>query len=416
MRRAAQLAIRRGAWSRSAAVPEASCSGTADTLCAAAAAAGPGSTGLAASCAALPAAAPQTPLHTRGFAAGGAAAGGSGKGRRGSGEATAEAVAADEAARRVMADPMSRLMASQGMPVGMSLQGGAGAQGAAGAGDEDAPRPPKTEPAYDMEAFSDMLRATAAASRRRQGADGAGAASSSGSGGGGSGGAEEGGGFTAGVQHVGPSLEDAWGTTRESPADIARRIVESNRQTGIGAPLGRTLDAALAEAEAEAAARGDDGSGPEDAVGDSDGDEDGDGRPRLSPSEEKYDTLEAMSKDIKRLDEVFEILASVPWLDEDVLAEKELKGVARFGLLGTLEEVGFNIRPQLERIWAGERGAELAAGPGLEFRDQAALLAVLYHTAQLEDQHGPPPGGYLPAPAGAPAGAGQTKAGGQGEK
>eukprot|EP00955_Chlamydomonas_euryale_P105905 365667-Chlamydomonas_euryale.AAC.2 len=44
--------------------------------------------------------------------------------------------------------------------------------------------------------------------------------------------------------------------------------------------------------------------------------------------------------------QVFEVLASVPWLDEDDLSQKELKGVARMGLLGTLEEVGFNIRTQ----------------------------------------------------------------------
>lgn len=50
------------------------------------------------------------------------------------------------------------------------------------------------------------------------------------------------------------------------------------------------------------------------------------------------------------------------------------------------------------RIWAGERGAELAAGPGLQFRDQAAVLAILYHTQQIEEAHGVPPGGYLPAP------------------
>jgi hypothetical protein len=54
--------------------------------------------------------------------------------------------------------------------------------------------------------------------------------------------------------------------------------------------------------------------------------------------------------------------------------------------------------PQLLRIWSGERGAELAAGPGLEFRDQAALLAILYHTQQIEDKYGAPPGGYLPKP------------------
>lgn len=36
----------------------------------------------------------------------------------------------------------------------------------------------------------------------------------------------------------------------------------------------------------------------------------------LSASEAKYASLEAMSAEIKKLDEVFEVLASVPWLDE----------------------------------------------------------------------------------------------------
>lgn len=64
--------------------------------------------------------------------------------------------------------------------------------------------------------------------------------------------------------------------------------------------------------------------------------------------------------------------------------------------------------PQLMRIWAGERGAELASAPGLEYRDQAALIAVLYHTQQIEEAHGPPQGGYMAAQ-GARAGEGGEK-------
>ncbi len=66
---------------------------------------------------------------------------------------------------------------------------------------------------------------------------------------------------------------------------------------------------------------------------------------------------------------MFELLAQVPWLDENQLPQKELKGVAQVTLLGTLEEVGFKIRPQVERIWAGEaRGGGVsgqAAGGGV---------------------------------------------------
>ncbi|EFJ48396.1 hypothetical protein VOLCADRAFT_104782 [Volvox carteri f. nagariensis] len=214
-------------------------------------------------------------------------------------EPLAEAVAAEDAARMVLEDPMSRLMASRGMPLGLSL-------------------------------------------RRQEAAGGGGTAAAGGS--------------------------------------------DSSSSSGSSGIVG-----------------GDGGAAAPSADDDDDNDDD-DGGPDhvsegvLSPSEQKYASLEAMSADIKKLDEVFEVLASVPWLDEDVLAEKELKGVAQVGLLGTLEEVGFNVRHQLLRIWSGERGAELAAGPGLEFRDQAALLAILYHTQQIEERHGPPPRGYLPKP------------------
>jgi hypothetical protein len=109
----------------------------------------------------------------------------------------------------------------------------------------------------------------------------------------------------------------------------------------------------------------------------------------LAPGEQKYKTLEQMSKDIKDLDECFEVLASVPWLDEDSLQEKELKGVAMHGLLGTLEEVGFGIRAPVHRIWAGERDHGLIT-ECTEAKDQAALISILFHTKKLEEQYGTP--------------------------
>lgn len=33
---------------------------------------------------------------------------------------------------------------------------------------------------------------------------------------------------------------------------------------------------------------------------------------------------------------------------------------------------------------------------------QAALLAIMYHTKQLEEQYGPPPRGFMPMPANLP--------------
>lgn len=81
----------------------------------------------------------------------------------------------------------------------------------------------------------------------------------------------------------------------------------------------------------------------------------------LSSLEKRYQSLEAITQDTKALDEIFEILASVPWLDEGKVEERELKGVAMHSLVGTLEEVGFGVREQLQAIWRGQRDAEVRA-------------------------------------------------------
>eukprot|EP00201_Polytomella_parva_P012680 CAMPEP_0175059724 /NCGR_PEP_ID=MMETSP0052_2-20121109/12592_1 /TAXON_ID=51329 ORGANISM="Polytomella parva, Strain SAG 63-3" /NCGR_SAMPLE_ID=MMETSP0052_2 /ASSEMBLY_ACC=CAM_ASM_000194 /LENGTH=167 /DNA_ID=CAMNT_0016325307 /DNA_START=194 /DNA_END=697 /DNA_ORIENTATION=+ len=154
----------------------------------------------------------------------------------------------------------------------------------------------------------------------------------------------------ASVTSYGHQHRDAWGTTKQSPSEIAKKIAESNS----------------------------------DAVEDASEDL------TLTPQEEKYQNLDAMTRDIKKLDEVFEVLASVPWLDENKLEEKELKGVAMVGLIGTLEEVGFDIRKQIADIWRGERSADLVV-QGTKPNEQAALLSILFHTKHLEDTYGPAP-------------------------
>jgi hypothetical protein len=80
----------------------------------------------------------------------------------------------------------------------------------------------------------------------------------------------------------------------------------------------------------------------------------------------------------------------VPWLSDDDVEERELRGLVAVSLLGTLEEVGWQLREQLLALWAGERDLDaLTAGVGA--REAAALTAILYHTEQLEREYGGPP-------------------------
>eukprot|EP00878_Enallax_costatus_P029237 GHUV01031683.1.p1 GENE.GHUV01031683.1~~GHUV01031683.1.p1 ORF type:complete len:365 (+),score=172.27 GHUV01031683.1:103-1095(+) len=157
--------------------------------------------------------------------------------------------------------------------------------------------------------------------------------------------------------------QDSWGTTQQSPAEIAQHIADSNRQTGGGSGGGD---------------------------GDHDGG-DGDDEPlELSPMEERYADQSAVAADLKEMDEIYEVLAKVPWLDDDDVDERELRGVVAVGLLGTLEEVGWQLRDPLLSLWAGERDIDkLTADVGP--REAAALTAILYHTQQLEEQFNKPP-------------------------
>jgi hypothetical protein len=52
--------------------------------------------------------------------------------------------------------------------------------------------------------------------------------------------------------------------------------------------------------------------------------------------------------------------------------------------------VGWDIREQVERIWAGERDSE-ALGEGSSPKVQAALVSILYHVQQMESKWGPAP-------------------------
>ena len=95
------------------------------------------------------------------------------------------------------------------------------------------------------------------------------------------------------------------------------------------------------------------------------------------------------------------LIAQVPWLSTDDVDEQNLRGVVSVGLLGALEEVGWNLKGPLEAIWSGERDLAVLTGqeeeptsgkyiaPGSQ--EYAAIEAVLYHTNKLEEQYGAAP-------------------------
>jgi hypothetical protein len=88
---------------------------------------------------------------------------------------------------------------------------------------------------------------------------------------------------------------DSWGTTRQSPAEIAQHIADSNRVASGGGRGG-----------------GDDGGEGDGGEGDDGGGDDGADEPlTLSPAEERYANQAAVDADIKQLDEIYEVLAKV---------------------------------------------------------------------------------------------------------
>lgn len=114
----------------------------------------------------------------------------------------------------------------------------------------------------------------------------------------------------------------------------------------------------------------------------------------------------------------------MPYLDDSITQERELRGVIAVALLGTLEEVGWTLRPALAALWGGERNLAVLTGrpevlegddnPAVEdegtaaassssgrpqqqlpyvdreSREYAALESILYHIKRLEADFGPP--------------------------
>jgi hypothetical protein len=81
---------------------------------------------------------------------------------------------------------------------------------------------------------------------------------------------------------------DRWGTTQQSPAEIAQQIADSNKAAGGGGGSG-----------------GGDGKGSDDEEG-------GEDEPlSLNPGEERYADPSAVAADLKEMDEIFEVLAKV---------------------------------------------------------------------------------------------------------
>eukprot|EP00882_Tetradesmus_deserticola_P011730 GHRQ01012410.1.p1 GENE.GHRQ01012410.1~~GHRQ01012410.1.p1 ORF type:complete len:342 (+),score=189.43 GHRQ01012410.1:141-1166(+) len=181
---------------------------------------------------------------------------------------------------------------------------------------------------------------------------------------------------------------DSFGTTQQSPAEIAQHIADSNRRAGGG------------------------GDGSDSERG-SDADDDGDEALSLQGGEGRFANEAAVAAELKEMDEIYEVLAKVPWLSDEDVEEVELRGLVAVSLLGTLEEAGWQLREKLLAVWAGDRDLDtLTAGVGA--REAAALTAILYHTQQLEKEYGGAPAAGVAAAVkagmGVPANAGDAAA------
>lgn len=159
---------------------------------------------------------------------------------------------------------------------------------------------------------------------------------------------------------------DGWSTTTAGPEGIAQSIAALNEDEEGGGP------------DHEDDEEGEEEGGPEEHS-----DEEDDPTQLLSEG--------AAVRELMEMEEIFEVLAKVPWLDDLDVDERELRGVVAVGLLGTLEEVGWNIKQGVEMIWQGERDIEVA-GQGLSDREKAALTSVMFHVLKNEREYGPPGG------------------------
>jgi hypothetical protein len=318
---------------------------------------------------------------------------------------------AEQAVREALRDPLSALMAGTGVPLGIRLPRPLTAASAATAPSVSLRLPlhslPQQQPPLAVEeaevidvvecsnsgddigsnngedGLDRLLPQGAAAAALAASASGGGGGASAAAGGGWAhrgfsslgGGAGGGNNNSPGGKDDGDGDGDSWGTTRQSAAEIARRIADSN---------------AAADADADADEGADPSSSSERSTDHLD---DLLSDPAFAASltgtgEDGNDPLEALKADLRAMDEIFEVVAQVPWMDGDELDDGELRGVVAVGLLGTLEEVGFAaLRGRVRRVWAGERDVSLLS-QGAEPREAAALLSVLYHTRRLEERHG----------------------------
>lgn len=89
-----------------------------------------------------------------------------------------------------------------------------------------------------------------------------------------------------GLSAVIKARADQWGTTQQSPAEIAQQIADSNRAAGGGGGGG-------------------------DGAGDDNDDDDDDAPLTLSPGEERYADASTVAAELKEIDDVFQVLAQV---------------------------------------------------------------------------------------------------------
>ncbi|KAK9820548.1 hypothetical protein WJX72_011517 [[Myrmecia] bisecta] len=96
---------------------------------------------------------------------------------------------------------------------------------------------------------------------------------------------------------------------------------------------------------------------------------------------------ELLRGNLKRLDPLLAAVAAVPWMGTE--DGRERANFIQKNVLDELEAQGWDLRGGVQRIWQGERDIDQLS-QRLDIGSRAALSGILFHTAKIEEQHGPP--------------------------